>query len=297
MRLALWVGAFLALPVQAQTPGPPGLIVGTAYDSLRRAPLAGAEVSLRGKARRAIADSSGRFRFEDLDPGSYTLDLTHPALDAAGIFVVSAPATVASGNLTAVVIASPSLSTVWRRYCGGPAPYGTSDTAIVYGTVSDAATGTRYAGARVRANWRALRVAGGTNISVSPLSLAVQTDSLGTYYLCGVTSDVTVRVRAYAGSDSTGAVEVPAAGGPVVRRDFTVGQAVVRRAVLRGVVVRSDRSSPIPDAQVMVEEVRQRFANHAGAFLLDSLPAGTRWLVVHGLGGGRRRHHVRPRHA
>ncbi len=281
MRLVLWVGAVLALPLQAQSPG---MIVGTAYDSLRRAPLSGAEVSLRGKARRTVADSSGRFRFEALDAGSYTLDLTHPALDAAGIFVVSAPATVVPGNPTAVVIASPSLATVWRRFCGGPAPFGTSDTAIVYGTVSDAATGTRYAGARVQANWRALRVAGGTNISVSPLSSTVQTDSLGTYYLCGVTSDVTVRVRAHAGTDSTGAVEVPAAGGPVVRRDFTVGRGIVRRAALRGLVVRSDGSSPIPDAQVMVEEVRQRFANQAGAFQLDSLPAGTRWLVVRAVG-------------
>lgn len=284
MKLLWSIGAFLALPLQAQTPGPSGIILGTAYDSLRRVPLAGAEVELQGQTRRAIADSGGRFRFEAIAPGSYVLELTHPALDAAGIFVVTARVTVAADRPAAVTVASPSLATAWQRLCGQPTPFGGSDTAIVFGMVSDAATRTRFAGAGVHASWRSLRAAGGTNVSVQPISVSARTDSIGMYTLCGVTADVTVRVRAYAGGDSTGAVELRPMTGPLVRRDFTVGRAVVRRAVLRGVVARADGGGPIPDAQVTVEEARQRFADQTGAFRLDSLPAGTRWVVVRAVG-------------
>ena len=284
MKLLCGIGAVLAFPLQAQTPVPSGMILGTAYDSLRRVPLAGAEVQLRGQPRRATSDSTGRFRFEALEPGSYVLDLTHPALDAAGLFVVTARVTVAADRPAAVTVASPSLSTAWQRLCGQPTPFGASDTAIVFGMVSDAATGTRFAGAGVHGSWRSLRAAGGANVAVQPVGISVRTDSIGMYTMCGVTTDVTVRLRAYAGGDSTGAVQVRTMTGPLVRRDFTVGRAVVRRAVLRGQVTRSDGGAPVPDAQVTVEEARQRYADQTGAFRLDSLPAGTRWLLVRAVG-------------
>jgi hypothetical protein len=260
------------------------MIVGTAFDSLRRAPLSGADVLLRGSTRRATADTTGRFRFDSVAPGAYTVELTHPALDAAGVFALTARAEVTAGNPTIVRMASPSLATVWQRLCGRPTPFGVSDSAIVYGTVSDAATGTRYAGAAVQASWRALRVVGATDVSVRPVGASALTDSVGTYVVCGVTTDVTVRLRAYASGDSSGSVEVSAVTGPLVRRDFTIGRAVVRRATLRGVVLRPDGITRVPDAQVIVEEGRQRFADRIGAFLIDSLPAGTRWLVVRAVG-------------
>jgi hypothetical protein len=75
----------------------------------------------------------------------------------------------------------------------------------------------------------------------------------------------------------------PPGGRPVARRDFTIGRGAVRQAALRGVVVRPD-GTPVPDAQVTVEEGRQRFAGGDGAFLLDGLPAGTRWLHVRAVG-------------
>jgi hypothetical protein len=259
-----------------------GTIVGTAYDSLSRAPLARAEVQVRGTSLRAVADSSGRFRVDGVPAGAHLLLLTHAGLDSAGLYTLTAPVRVDTGPVV-VAIASPSLATIWRRLCGRPTPFGTGDTAIAFGTVSDAATGARFAGAVVRSSWRALSVIGPTDVTVRPLGTTVVTDSLGNYYACGLTADMTVRLRAFASGDSSGAVEVVPGGRPVVRRDFTIGRAAVRQAALRGAVERPD-GTPVPDAQVIVEEGRQRFAGGDGSFLLEGLPAGTRWLIVRAVG-------------
>lgn len=284
MRLLRWCALLAAaLPLQAQSGGA-GIIIGTAYDSLRRAPLSGAEVHVRGGAVRVVADTTGRFRIEPMAPGTYRLELTHPWLDEAGMFALTALVTVDSARPAAVLIASPSLATVWSRLCGRPKPFGTGDTAIAYGTISDAASGTRFAGAGVSAVWRSLRVVGPRDVAVRPLGVTTRTDSLGTYYACGLTTDVTVRLRAYAGVDSSGAIELAPGGGPVTRRDLTVGLAAVRGAALRGVVLQPDGITPVPDAQVMVEEARQRFADARGTFVIDSLPAGSYWLVARAVG-------------
>src|SRR5262245_39834886 len=120
------MAAVIAVPLHAQSTG---LIIGTAYDSLRQAPLSGAEVHVRGVALRAPADSTGRFRIGPMAIGGYRLEVTHPALDAAGLYVLTALVSVDSGRPAAVRIASPSLGTVWRRLCGRPKPFGSGDTA------------------------------------------------------------------------------------------------------------------------------------------------------------------------
>ena len=130
-----WLGvAALACTFSALVPSlgaqTTGLILGTAYDSLRRAPLGGAEIQVRGTPRRVIADSTGRFRFDAVAPGAYTLELTHPALDAAGIYVLTAQAAVEAARPAVIQLASPSLTTVWQRVCGRPTPFGTSDTVL-----------------------------------------------------------------------------------------------------------------------------------------------------------------------
>lgn len=271
------VAALLLSLMQAQ-----GTIVGTAYDSLSRSPLAAADVHIRGTLLRAVTDPNGRFRVDAVPAGAHLVVVTHGGLDSAGLFALTAPVTVDTGPV-AVAIASPSLTTIWRRLCGRPTPFGTGDTAIAFGTVSDAATGTRFAGAAVRATWRALRVVGPGDVSVRPLGAMVLSDSLGNYYACGLTADVTVRLRAFAGGDSSGAVEIVPGGRPVMRRDFTIGRGAVGQAALRGIVLRPD-GTPIADAQVIVEEGRQRFAGADGTFLLEGLPAGTRWLHVRAVG-------------
>src|SRR5829696_6873095 len=67
------------------------LISGVVYDSIARAPLAGASVQLvaadrsRAAAFSAITDSAGRFTIPAVVVGDYMIGFFHPMLDSLGI--------------------------------------------------------------------------------------------------------------------------------------------------------------------------------------------------------------------
>ncbi|HEX6130965.1 MAG TPA: carboxypeptidase regulatory-like domain-containing protein, partial [Actinomycetota bacterium] len=76
----------------------PGAIAGTVVDDVSGAPLAGAEVVLTGPAEaEATTDGTGAFRFDDLLPGDYSLEVR-----ATGYLPQSFAATVVSGETTTV---------------------------------------------------------------------------------------------------------------------------------------------------------------------------------------------------
>ena len=89
-------------------------VEGTVYDSLLHAPLPGADVWVRGSERHAETGSDGRFRLDSVAPGRYTLFVSHPGLDSAGLFTLAVPITI-TADPTPVYVATPSLATLWRR--------------------------------------------------------------------------------------------------------------------------------------------------------------------------------------
>src|SRR6185503_13744829 len=120
-----------AMTLTAQTPV---TVRGVAYDSLRAAPLTEAFVTMSGgsRAHSATTDTRGRFQFDSVVPGSYTLSMQHPAIDSLG-FPGFARRVVLSGKDEEVRIAVPSFATLWRAACGAtPAP---RDSGFVYGVV------------------------------------------------------------------------------------------------------------------------------------------------------------------
>src|SRR6266508_3032128 len=68
-----------------------GAVLGTVYDSLAHAPLRDADVWVRGSDRHAQTNGSGRFRLDSIAPGHYTLFVSHPGLDSAGLFTLAVP--------------------------------------------------------------------------------------------------------------------------------------------------------------------------------------------------------------
>src|SRR5438105_1789361 len=92
-------------------------VAGTVYDSLLRAPLRGADVWVRGSERHAETGADGRFRLDSVVPGRYTLLVSHPGLDSAGLFTLAVPITITAGE-NPVSVATPSLATLWRRRGG-----------------------------------------------------------------------------------------------------------------------------------------------------------------------------------
>ena len=258
-----------------------GVIRGVAYDSLIGAPLVGAEVWLRGVERRALTDSAGAFQLDSIPAGRYTVALDAPGLDSAGIYALTAAVTVAGADTARVSFTVPSLATVWRQRCAARQAAG-SDSGIVFGIVDDAATGAHLAGAGVFVSWLDLVQQGRTEVRGELHDARVVTDSIGAYFACGVSRQVTVRLRAYAHSDSTGLIDVHLATRAIARRDFSLGVAGAA-TVLRG-VARTTEGQPLGGARVVVREAAATLTRPDGSFLLTDLPEGTQWLSVQAIG-------------
>src|SRR5262249_22946364 len=86
---------------------------GTVFDSLRGRPLANAFVTVAGVNGASATDSKGRFRFDSVPPGVYTVTAQHPVLDSIGLSGLAARATVEAGG-SDVQLAVPSFETLWR---------------------------------------------------------------------------------------------------------------------------------------------------------------------------------------
>jgi len=262
--------------------GSSGAIRGLVYDSLLRAPLGGAEVWLRGTARREITAHDGRFRFDSVAPGRYTIAVTHAGLDSAGLYSVALPLSVVAGDTLRVTVATQSLATLWRRRCGvalGSSP----DSGLVFGVIQDATTGAHLAGAALIARWVRLNKISDVDVQVNDRDVRVRTDSVGAYYACGVAKDMTLILRGYAGRDSTGPLDLRLGARAVARQDLTIALDRPPTAVLRGSARTSD-GKPLLGARATVRDATSTSINAAGTFVLTGLPAGTQWVTVTGIG-------------
>ncbi len=286
--LLLLAAPWVAGAGRAVAQGGRGAIRGVAYDSLLREPLVGAIVWLRDVDRHAVTDSAGRFRLDSVPAGRHLVALTHAGLEPVGLSTLTAAATVAPGDTVAVTLAVPSLTTFWLRGCRDTLGV-RLDSGIVAGAVDDAANGARLAGAGVLASWLWLIQHGTSDVLVQERELRAGTDSLGAYYLCGVSTDVVVRVRGYARADSTGGVDVRVGPRGVAGLDLTIALAAPgaippsRTAALRG-AARTTEGQPLPRARVIVYEAGSGLTDDNGKFLLSGLPAGTQWVSVQAIG-------------
>jgi protocatechuate 3,4-dioxygenase beta subunit len=84
---ARWLCAFALLfavidtaPLHAQQTAKPVTVNGLAFDSLRGVPLPNAFVTIEGRSRATTSDAKGRFTFDTLPPGTYTLRCSTPSL-------------------------------------------------------------------------------------------------------------------------------------------------------------------------------------------------------------------------
>jgi hypothetical protein len=77
---------------------PPGTITGVITDSTGQMPLRGTVVGLSGTPFSTEVDSSGRFRFDSIAPGAYTLLASNPTYAAFGQLADDEPLTVESGK-------------------------------------------------------------------------------------------------------------------------------------------------------------------------------------------------------
>jgi hypothetical protein len=280
-----WLSVVLALTpsIVAGQGIPP--VLGTVYDSLLNAPLRGADVWVRGRAQRAKTDSTGRFRLDSVAPGHYTLLVSHPGLDSAGLFTLAVPVSISGGDSTPLKLATPSLATLWRRRCGQELMM-RSDSGLAFGVIQDASNQAHLAGAGILLQWLRIIQTDSVNVQTQPRAVTVRSDSTGTYYACGVGRRMKIALRAYAERDSSGLVDLMIGPRGVGRQDLMVALTTggkPARAVLRGQAMTPEQT-PVWGGRVSVREGASTMIDADGGFALPGVAPGTQWVTVQAIG-------------
>lgn len=273
----------------------PVVVVGTVYDSVEHAPLAGALVQLvdpqhASRAYNATTDARGAFTMPSVVPGRYAAGFYHPSLEALGLEPPLTGVDVKPGHPTSVALVVPGGSRISAAVCGERAPTDTSGALV--GVVRDADSGTPLAGATVDVTWLETRI-DSHGIQQLQQHVPAKTREDGGYVICGLPND-RVLASADSGLHRSGVVEVVIPTGSLARRDFTVAgpESAVdtpvdstlgarSTIVLRGKarlagVVRKPDGTPMSGARVTVPGSGLSATTAAnGSFSITGLPAGT----------------------
>jgi hypothetical protein len=282
-----------------------GIVTGSVYDSIARVVLRGAFVqyvgaddSLRSRGYSARTDSSGRYVIRDIPPGRYLAGF-FTTDDTLGIETGPRVVDVRAGEQL-VNLATRSPSTVIRSMCPQNEP---ADSAgLLIGHVRDADADEAVVDATVVLEWSET-VIEGTSMRQRIARLTDQTRGPGWFAICGAPSDALLTAFAAKGADSSGFVMATIPPGDVRHMTFRIGGAIAvpigppalrtqgdtapgPLTVLRGRArltgtVRDEKDRPVEGAHVLVWGTElEAVTNQRGAFILDSLPGGTRTLEV-----------------
>ncbi len=294
---------FVAAALCASRAGAQGRISGIVYDSLRtHGPLVNATVVLIEPSRYATTDDKGRFTFDSVAPGKYSIGFTHDVLDSLDLQGPIATANVVAGAGASVVLAVPSATTMYGRLC--PAVHDTS-TGMVIGRVRDVDDQSALANAAVSTEWAEYVISGGRAVP-SRMHAATKSGPGGIYLLCGIPTNVALEVRTELAGIVVGPSPLDMHGRIFSRVDFAIsrkddaaremplaathGDSIAfaaygpGTAALRGVVHGAD-GKPLKDAVVsVIGTERSGRSDAAGAFRVEQIPAGTRAIEVKSIG-------------
>ena len=286
----LWYGCVLAIAVGRSVHGQlpevasrdaRGRVAGTVFDSLARRPLTGAVVQLRQgdtlspHARTTTSDSLGRFAFEGVSSGRYTLGFFHALLDSLGVAAPVREISIAD-DLVRADLAIPGPARFRTAVCG-PKLVGDSG-AVILGTVRGAGDLAPEENVTVAVQW--------LEITLSPTGWArrvpravMTTRADGWFAFCDVPRGGWIVLNAYRGADSTDLLDmwIP---NVIVRRELYLGTP----RHLSGSVVRAASGEPLVGALVSVARGPQVRSNAAGEWVLPNAPGGSRMLEVRAVG-------------
>ena len=297
----------------AQTPARSS-VEGTVTDSVHARPAAGAMVFLTrlspqpSEFRSAVTDDDGRFHFDALVAGRYSLSFATPYLDSLSINMPAREVVLADGQTARESLVTPSGTTLRAAACPGISlPNGKG---AVIGEVTNADTERPLTTAYVLVRWIDLSVDSTFHPVTTQRSGAVAVDSLGVYRLCGVPTDTYLYLQVQ-DSGRAGSVITLSVGddGGVMVRDLSLSNESARTLasldsiasvaahdttatvpLLTGTAtvtgfVRGPSGQPLADAQVRVREAAGvARTDSSGRFLLTNQPAGTQLLETRRVG-------------
>ena len=298
---------------------PTAKVRGVVFDSVAMRPLPSAVVQIvsvddPSRIRAATTDADGTFLVDSLPLGAYVLGFLHDRLDVLGIESAVHRVEIHTSDDVETRLVIPSAATLITHRCGN-APLGQAPSMFI-GVVRPTRTITLSVRARVRAQWTEV-FAGRQGLERrSPVRFTEAAEN-GFFAFCGVPTDVPILTRAFAGTDSSGVVELVAPANGLLVRDLYIGAAArvtspfpfeVNRTIpktssaqvtwvrgngqLRG-FVRTDDGKPIGGARVNVwDNGIDATTNVDGQFTLKDLPIGTYTLETRALGFQPRRRAV-----
>lgn len=285
--LTLGALAINAAPARAQ-----GRIDGTVFDSLvTRAPLRGAMVVLVERGRYATSNERGRFVFDSVPEGQYTVGFLHPVLDSLDVYLAPVRVDMPHSGRATVALATPNPTTLYAALCPGTRD---AETGVLIGRVRDVETGTPVPGAIVGTSWMEY-VLSGAGREDRHSGLTTKSDQQGAFRLCGVPLQLMLDVRAYAATITAGPVRLVLDDRLLGHANIAVslGDSAARdpgdarstaTATLRGTV--RDRSGRgVRDAIVgVLDDPRTVRTDATGGFRLDGVRAGSRTLEARTMG-------------
>ena len=190
----------LANPGSAQAPG---LIRGVVLDSIHNDPLAGAMVTImepnprQSRSLVVSTDAAGRFAWQPVDTGVYSLTVQHPVLDSIGV-VLQASAYVPNDRAVSILLAVPSVRTVQRTYCGNQ-----SSGNFIVGRVMRGTATNPVEKAKVTMDWYTVSADRKAGVKSEYSSRSTETDAWGHYAFCDLPTEFEASLSAASDSAAT----------------------------------------------------------------------------------------------
>ena len=148
---------------------------------------AGVVLRVEDTYRRAVIDSTGRFSFDVLFPGRYTITVQASHLRALGQPPLRVPVSVGDSSVTSLDVVVPSPESVINRVCGeGTA---TDSLGLLRVIVSDSATSFPSADATVQGTWHQSFSRQGARMSATKTHRVGEQVGQGIFWLCAAPKD------------------------------------------------------------------------------------------------------------
>ena len=292
LRAIPWLGLPFAVAM-AQAPG--AGLQGTVIDSVRHGPLAGARVVVTrnvgpdsvGLTREFLAktDATGHFAFPALAPAVYLVTVEHPWLDSTGLEVAAQTVDLRERRSAMVSLATPSGATIRSTFCRLSA--GDTTSGLVEGVVRDARTDRPVAAAKILFEWNDFTADARTGRpNTRRHTFSVDSDTNGSFLVCGLPGDYPVLIQAQLGAmSSTGAIEVKVPSRGVLFETLLIAAGATGTAQLSGEVHRAGSGLPVAGAHVHVFGAKDEVITATdGSFNLTAVPIGTQSIEVTALG-------------
>lgn len=280
-------------------------VTGTVIDSSSGKPLAAATVQFvlasdPSKLQSAVTDSTGAYAIDSLPMGTWLVGVLHEQYERLGIEGRLVQFIVEQGGEVRLDLGPPGIAGLLATRCGpqasaasGSAPVGTGTGAFL-GLVRQANGQPLGGPARLRVQYVEVTVSTAGMQRRFPARF-IDAGPTGAFAACGIPPGTVITTRAFAGSDSSGTVELTVPQTGLLVRDLLIAspkriaeaaktandrpRTLIRGdAKVRG-TVRDTAGKMVNGARIVLSgDESQTTTTSAGNFAMSSLPPGT-WMM------------------